>query len=314
MVVAIGMTACGKRQQAVPAVAADAAAVVAVLDALAVDENDAAVQVAGPAAWKDRPEPALRALAAALEQLSTDEARDWLEKRKLPRPEDVPPEEPPPSVRAAVDALVAWDGSGAMAPQPCVKGMGNAIPFRALMTAKAAFELSNGPADAPAHAALRMGVALRADDNDPMPMLVGAAMPKEAVESFTRRGITASVPATFALAPDLPWKVLASNARCVAWTLDTVDLASPDNADLVDGFKKMGRDPARALAEETAAVKAFWADTMKQAAAVKTRAELSALLERRIDEARKMQPQSNLVPLLGAPYAAKTLLRDDDSE
>jgi len=66
------------------------------------------------------------------------------------------------------------------------------------MTAKAAFELSSGPADAPAHAALRMGLALRADDNDPMAMLVGAAMPKEAAESFARRGLTAPVPANLA--------------------------------------------------------------------------------------------------------------------
>lgn len=259
VVVAIGLTACGKRKQAASPAGEDAGGAVVDRDAAARAAPAApAAPEAGPY-WKDRPEPALRALGLALEQLSTDEVTEWLEKRELPRPDDVPAEEPPGSVRAAVDALVAWDGAGATAPMPCVKGMNNPIASRVLMTAKAAFELSSGPADVPAHAALRLGVALRADENNSMAMLIGAAMPKEAAKAFARRDITAPVPAT-------------------------------------------------------APVKAFWAETIEQAAAAKTRAELAAVLERRIDEAREERPRSMMVPLLGAPFAAKMLLRDDESE
>jgi hypothetical protein len=312
-ILVVALAACGKSKQAAPAKAADDAGVVADIpvDANAVVDGAGSQSVtANAVTWKDRPEPALRALGTALEDVPN--VAQWLEERKLPRPDDVPPIETPLSIQAAVDALVAWDGAGGLAPIPCMKGMNSPLPLAILNTAKAAFELSNAPTDPPAHAALRLGVALMADDNDPMALLVGAALSKEAGESFTRRGITTPVPSTFLPAADLPWKVLAANARCVAWTLDTVDLADPESADLVEGFKQMGRKPEQALAEESAAVKAFWADTMKQAAAAKTRAELSALLERRIAEAHAMRPQSVLVPLLGSPYAAKSLLRDEE--
>ncbi|MBZ0231663.1 MAG: hypothetical protein K8M05_04885, partial [Deltaproteobacteria bacterium] len=245
-----------------------------------------------------------------LESLAAREVDDWLDRRKLPGPEGEPPEPPPAPVQAAIDALVAWDGSGALAPIPCSRGMSGAMSYRLLLAAKAALEVASGPNDPPAHAALRLGLALRAGDNDAMPMMIGAGIADEAVKVFARKGVTTPVPAPFAVAEELPWRVLDSNARCVAWTLDTIDLTSKEGAEIVEVFTKMGRKPEQALAEETQAVKAFWADTLAQARQARTRAELLAVLERRLEEARAARPRSILVPLLGAPYAAKTLLRD----
>jgi hypothetical protein len=305
---AAACAACGKRKETAPATAAEDGGVGAIVDPRVIAEP----VVVDERTWKDRPEPTLRALATAFENFSSVDAARWLAERKLPRPDGVPPEAPESSVQAAVDALVAWDGSGALAPMPCMKGGAprNPIPLGVMHTAEVAFELSNGPADAPAHAALRMGLALQADGNDPLAMMVGARLSEDATESFTRRGITTPVPANLLPAADLPWKLLASNARCVVWSLDTLDLADPANAPLVEALKEMGRTPEQAIAEEAAAVKAFWAETLKQAAAVKSRADLLRVLDRRLADAQAMRPRSSLVPLLGSPYAARMFLRD----
>jgi hypothetical protein len=308
---------CGKRT---PAAAKDAAPVAAVVDAGVAASLDARA-VAQPAVtpparaapfWADRPEPALRALGAALQTLEVGEARDWLERRKLPVPEGEAPVPPPAAVQAAIDALVAWDGSGALAPVPCTSGLDNPMPYRLLTLLKAAIEAASGPADAPAHAALRMALVLRVDDNDPLAMNIGAAITKDARESFERRGLAAAIPATFAVADDLPWRVLASNARCAVGMLASLDRSSPEAKELMDGFAKMGRDPARALDEEAAAVKAFWDETLAQAAGARTRAELRDVLERRTDDAHDSRPRSMLVPVLGPPHAASMLVDDDE--
>lgn len=261
--------------------------------------------------WADRPEPALKALGAALEQVDTKAVQEWLKLREYPGPEGEPPIPPPAEVQAAIDALVAWDGSGVLAPQPCSSGLGNGLPYHLLMTVKAALEVSSGPGDPPAHAALRMGLALRADDNDPMAMVLGAAVPEQATKTFARHGAPAAVPSPFVVAEDLPWRVLAASARCTALIFETFDATTPQGAELMAGLAKLGHKPEQQLAEEARMVNGFWADTLAQAAKTTSRAELSMLLDRRVDEARAMQPRSLLTPLLGAPYAAKSLVDDD---
>jgi hypothetical protein len=261
--------------------------------------------------WADRPDPALKALGAALEQVDPRAVQEWLRMRELPSPEGEPPIPPPAAVQTAIDALVAWDGSGGVVPMPCTNRLGDGIPYHLLMTVKAAFEVSSGPSDPPAHAALRMALVLRADDNDPMAIGMGAAIPTYAAETFARRGVPAAIPAPFMVAEDLPWRVLAATARCTDHIFETFDATTPENAELMAGLAKLGHKPEQQLAEEARMVHAFWAETLAQAAKVKTRAALGVLLDRRIEEARAMQPRSLLTPTLGAPYAARMLVRND---
>lgn len=305
--------ACGKRDRAAPPEAGAAALVPdIVVDTPGVDPGAPAPAATSEPAdwWADRPEPALRALGAAAEQLSPGDVTAWLDRRARPGPDGEPPPPAPPAVQAAIDALVVWDGSGALAPVPCSRELSRLLPSRLFLVAKAALEVANGPNDPSAHAALRLGLALRAGDNDAMPMLVGAAIHDHATEVFERKRAPMPVPEPFAVPDELPWRVLDASARCVGWALASIDPATPEGAELLDGFTTMGRDPARALAEETQAVNAFWAETLAQARQVRTRAELLGVLDRRVEEARASRPRSMLVPLLGSPYAARTLLRD----
>ncbi len=315
LLVGLAGAACGKRDRAAPPEAGPATA--AVSD-IVVDTPGTAPAVPAPAAtsepaawWADRPEPALRALGAAAEQVDPRDLSAWLDRRALPGPGGEAPPPPPEAVQAAIDALVAWDGSGALAPVPCSRELSRLLPYRLFLVAKAAIEVANGPNDPPAHAALRLGLALRAGDNDAMPMLVGAAIHDHAAEVFERKRAPMPVPEPFAVPDELPWRVLDASARCIGWALASIDPASPEGAELLEGFTKMGRDPARALAEETQAVNAFWAETLAQARQVRTRAELRAVLDRRVEEAAASRPRSTLVPLLGAPHAARPLLREE---
>jgi hypothetical protein len=256
--------------------------------------------------WANDPEPALRALQTALDALDTKAAKEWREDRALPRPDGVPPDEPPPDVTAALEALVAWDGSGALAPIDCIGGVDDdGRPIRLLVLAQSAIELSATPMDPPAHAALRLASALRFEQNDPLVMMIGASITKDAAKKF-------ALPPSLQVTADLPWSVVAANARCVNRTLDRLELGAKDALEFEQALAQMGRPAAQGIAEEKAAVRAFWATTMEQVAQAKTPAALLRVLEQRIDDARASRQTSMLVPILGPPYAAASWLRDDE--
>ncbi len=315
VVVVVVAAACGKREPSAPAPASVEPLAAAAIDAAPPPTPSPDAAPRPP--FANDPSADARALGAALAELDPDATKAWIDRAQAPRYEEGPPfdEAPPPEAARAIDALVAWDRSGAFLTVGCNSAEETAA-LRILYVARAALETAADADDRVVHAVLRLGQALRSRDNSTPAIGVGIEAARSTSEWLFRRHLSVTDDVR-ALAPeaDVAARAARADARCKIAGVAAIrtTLRDPAQREPVKGMRREWGLSAndQDVDADLAAFDAFVRETQRQLDRAETPAEVGRISLAR-EEASQRQRESVLVQALGTSYAYTSMSKGLD--